>query len=53
MITALTQRETEILRLLNVRLSTGEIAEVLNISSGTVKRHTSRIYRKLGIRSQS
>ena len=46
-IESLTRRETEILSLLDARLSNEEIAAVLHLSSGTVKRHTSRIDRKL------
>lgn len=47
LIESLTWRETEILRLLDARLSTNEIAEVLHIPPEIVKRHVSIIHRKL------
>jgi len=47
LIESLTWRETEILRLLDARLSNVEIAEVLDVSTGAVKRHADIIYRKL------
>ena len=48
-IESLTQRETEVLRLLDARLSTSEIAAILDVSPGAVERYASRIYRKLAI----
>jgi LuxR family maltose regulon positive regulatory protein len=45
----LTERELEILGLLAERLSNKEIARELYISPGTVKRHTSTIFSKLGV----
>lgn len=45
----LTDRELEILRLLQSRLSNKEIAEKLTISLFTVQTHTSNIYAKLGV----
>jgi LuxR family maltose regulon positive regulatory protein len=45
----LTERELEILGLLAERLSDKEIARQLYISPGTVKRHASTIYSKLGV----
>ncbi len=48
----LTEREVEILRLLAMRLSGGEIAQRLVISAHTVKKHTSNIYSKLGVGSR-
>jgi LuxR family maltose regulon positive regulatory protein len=45
----LTERELEILGLLAERLSDKEIARQLHISPGTVKRHASTIYSKLGV----
>jgi LuxR family transcriptional regulator, maltose regulon positive regulatory protein len=51
LIVPLTWREIEVLWLLDAQLSNKEIAAVLRISSGTVDRHTSSIYRKLVIRA--
>ena len=45
----LTNRELEVLFLLDQRLSNKEIARQLFISPGTVKRHTLNIYSKLGV----
>ena len=45
----LSQREDEILRLLNGQLSLREIASELYVSYDTVKTHTRHIYRKLGV----
>ena len=44
----LTNREIDVLILLSQRLSDKEIAERLVLSPVTVKKHTQRIYRKLG-----
>jgi DNA-binding CsgD family transcriptional regulator len=52
-IDSLTQREIEILQLLDARLSHEEIATVLGISSEAVRRQTDRIYRKLGLRTRA
>ena len=49
-IESLTRCETEVLQLLDARLSTQEIAAVLHISPATVKRHARSIYRKLAAR---
>jgi DNA-binding NarL/FixJ family response regulator len=43
----LTQREREVLELLDRGLDTGAIAKALSISAVTVRRHTSQILRKL------
>src|SRR3954447_4843820 len=51
-IESLTRRETEMLWLLDARLSNKEIAAVLHISSETIEGHTSSIYRKLVIRAR-
>ena len=45
----LTNREIDVLILLSQRLSDKEIAERLVLSPVTVKKHTQRIYRKLGV----
>ena len=45
----LTNREIDVLILLAERLSDKEIAERLVLSPVTVKKHTQRIYRKLGV----
>ena len=44
----LSDRETEILRLLAEGLGIGEIAAQLYISRSTAKTHVARIYQKLG-----
>ncbi len=44
----LTPREREVLRLIALGLSNGEIASTLFISQHTAKNHVSNIYRKLG-----
>jgi LuxR family transcriptional regulator, maltose regulon positive regulatory protein len=49
----LTQRETEILRLLQGSLSLSEIAGELFISPNTVKTHAKAVYRKLGASSRT
>ena len=46
---ALTRRETDIVRMVAVGLRNKEIAEKLAISEGTVKMHLHSIYEKLGI----
>ncbi|MEW5880031.1 MAG: response regulator transcription factor [Pseudomonadota bacterium] len=50
---ALTPRETEILRLIARGFSYAETAELLNISGGTVHTHLKRIYRKLAVHSKT
>ena len=49
-IESLTQRETEMLWLLDARLSHEEIATVLQLSPEVFLRYRSRIYRKLRLR---
>jgi LuxR family maltose regulon positive regulatory protein len=49
----LTEREEEILELLAAGLTNPEIAEKLVISAGTVKKHASNIYGKLGVGSRT
>ncbi|QAV69741.1 response regulator transcription factor [Salinibacterium sp. UTAS2018] len=48
----LTERESEVLRLIAQAHSNRSIAERLSITEGTVKRHAGSIYRKLGARSR-
>ena len=49
---ALTQRETEVLRLLNQGMTRYEIADYLSLSQNTVKSHLKNIYSKLGAHSR-
>ena len=48
----LSPREEEVLQLLARKETTTQIGENLFVAPGTVKAHTSRIYRKLGVRSR-
>ena len=48
----LTDREIDVLILLEQRLSDKEIAQRLVLSPVTVKKHTQRIYGKLGVHSR-
>ncbi len=49
----LTPREEEILKLLFSGIKTCEICSSLHISESTMRKHTSSIYRKLGVTSRS
>ena len=53
MLEPLTGREAEVLHLLDQGLSNREIAARLFLSEGTVKTHTHRLYRKLGVQSRT
>lgn len=53
LIEPLSDRELEVLRLMARGRSNAEIAEELIIALGTVKAHTSTIYRKLDVRSRT
>ena len=48
-LSSLTQRELEILRLLVAEKSSSQIANELYISSGTVENHRYKIFKKLGV----
>jgi two-component system, NarL family, response regulator LiaR len=50
---ALTERETEVLRLLAQGQSNKQIARALSVSEQTVKSHVSRILAKLGVQSRT
>lgn len=52
-IQALTDRETEVLRLLAEGCSTREIAQLFHLAEGTVKNHISMILQKLGARDRT
>jgi len=49
----LTERETEILRLIAVGYSNREIAQAFDLAEGTVKNHISSILSKLGVRDRT
>lgn len=49
----LTERETEILRLMAGGYSNREIAESLGVTEGTIKNHVSNILSKLGVRDRT
>jgi LuxR family maltose regulon positive regulatory protein len=48
----LTERELNILRLLDKDLTNKEIARALVVTPGTVKVHTTNVYRKLGVNNR-
>ena len=49
----LTQRERLVLSLMGQGLTNAEIAASLHLAQGTVKAHTSSIFRKLGARNRT
>ena len=49
----LTDRETDVLRLLQGSLTVGEISSELYLSTNTVKTHAQAVYRKLGVHSRT
>jgi LuxR family maltose regulon positive regulatory protein len=49
----ITERETQLLRLVDAGLGNKQLAEALLISEGTVKWHLHNVYSKLGVRSRS
>jgi LuxR family maltose regulon positive regulatory protein len=49
----LSERELEVLRLFAQGMTNQEIADQLIISLGTVKAHSSNIYRKLDVRNRA
>ena len=49
----LTSREREIFNLLVINKNTDEIADMLNISSKTVRNHISNVIQKLGVKGRS
>jgi LuxR family maltose regulon positive regulatory protein len=50
---SLTERELEIMHLLNQGLTRTEIAKSQSVSQNTVKTHLKNIYSKLGVHSRS
>ncbi|MDI6717423.1 MAG: helix-turn-helix transcriptional regulator [Actinomycetota bacterium] len=52
MISRITGREKQILRLINERLTNKEIAVRLDISTHTVENHCRKIYAKLGVKDR-
>lgn len=49
----LTERETEILRLMAGGYSNKEIATALNVAEGTIKNHVSNVLSKMGVRDRT
>ena len=53
LIEPLSERELEILRLVNAGLSNSEIADKIIVTVGTVKKHLNNIFGKLGAGSRT
>ena len=53
LIAPLSERELEVLQLFAAGLSNQDVADQLIISLGTVKAHSSNIYRKLDVRNRA
>ncbi|HTE85930.1 MAG TPA: LuxR C-terminal-related transcriptional regulator [Dehalococcoidia bacterium] len=51
-LTALSERERQVLSLIASSCTNQRIAQALNISLNTVERHTANVYRKLGVRGR-
>ena len=51
--TSLSERETEVVRLLGKGKNNKEIAQALHLSQGTVRNHISRILSELGLRDRT
>jgi DNA-binding NarL/FixJ family response regulator len=52
-VTTLTARETEVLRWLATGATNREIAVALHLSTDAIKKHSSSLYRKLGVRNRT
>ena len=50
---SLTDKEAQILNLIGAGLSNAEIAQRLHIAEGTVKWHTSKLFKKLGVETRT
>jgi LuxR family maltose regulon positive regulatory protein len=53
LIESLSERETEVLRLVSEGLSNREIAERLTVAPGTIKAHLHNVYGKLGVQGRT
>jgi LuxR family maltose regulon positive regulatory protein len=52
MLDPLTEREIELLRMLTTDLTRREIADVMCVSTNTIKTHFAAVFRKLGVNSR-
>jgi DNA-binding NarL/FixJ family response regulator len=53
MLTELTSRERQVMRLIAKGLSNSEIGRQLKVSEATIKVHVSQIFLKLGVRNRT